>query len=93
MRLNLDHIGQIGLAVADLARAEHFYEEVLGLRKLYRFGELVFFDLAGVRLMLGESADPEAVALHSALYLRCADIALGPSRIGAARRRIRRAGA
>jgi methylmalonyl-CoA/ethylmalonyl-CoA epimerase len=81
MRLNLDHIGQISFAVADIARAERFYQEVLGLRKLYRFGELAFFDLAGVRLMLGESADPEAVARHSALYLKCADIALAQTEL------------
>jgi methylmalonyl-CoA/ethylmalonyl-CoA epimerase len=76
MRLNLDHIGQIAFAVADVDRAERFYEDVLGLRKLYRFGDLVFFDCAGVRLMLSQSPDPDAVARHSALYFRCADIAL-----------------
>jgi methylmalonyl-CoA/ethylmalonyl-CoA epimerase len=75
MRLNLDHIGQIAFAVADTDRAERFYEDVLGLRKLYRFGDLVFFDCAGVRLMLGKSEDQEAINRHSALYFRCADIA------------------
>ena len=49
MRLNLDHIGQIGLAVADVDRAEAFFAEKLCLRKLYRFGDLTFFDCAGVR--------------------------------------------
>jgi catechol 2,3-dioxygenase-like lactoylglutathione lyase family enzyme len=81
MRLNLDHIGQIGFAVADVDRAERFSEDVLGLRKLYRFGDLVFFDCAGVRLMLGQSDDPEAVARHSALYFRCADIALAQAEL------------
>jgi len=76
MRLNLDHIGQIAFAVADADRAERFYEDVLGLRKLYRFGDLVFFDCAGVRLMLAQSDDAAAIASHSALYFRCADIAL-----------------
>jgi methylmalonyl-CoA/ethylmalonyl-CoA epimerase len=49
MLLNLSHIGQIGLAVSDVDRAEKFYETVIGL---YRFGDLTFFDCAGVRLLL-----------------------------------------
>jgi catechol 2,3-dioxygenase-like lactoylglutathione lyase family enzyme len=47
MLLNLSHIGQIGLAVGDVDRAERFYETVIGLRKLYRFVDLTFFDCAG----------------------------------------------
>lgn len=39
-------------AVSDANRAEAFYGETLGLKKLFRFGELVFVDCAGVRLML-----------------------------------------
>ena len=39
MFLNLDHIGQIALAVGDVDRAEAFYRDVLKLRKLYRFGD------------------------------------------------------
>jgi catechol 2,3-dioxygenase-like lactoylglutathione lyase family enzyme len=54
MFLNLDHIGQIALAVADVDRAEVFYADKLKLRKLYRFGDLTFFDCAGVRLMLDQ---------------------------------------
>lgn len=81
MRLNLDHIGQIGFAVSDIDRAELFYERIVGLRKLYRFDDLVFFDCAGVRLMLGQSDDPEAVARHSALYFKCADIALAQAEL------------
>jgi hypothetical protein len=34
VRLNLDHIGQIALAVSDVDGAEAFYENVLKLRKL-----------------------------------------------------------
>ena len=48
MLLNLDHIGQIALAVGDVDRAEAFYRDVLKLRKLYRFGDLTFFDWRGV---------------------------------------------
>jgi catechol 2,3-dioxygenase-like lactoylglutathione lyase family enzyme len=76
MFLNLDHIGQIALAVADVDRAEAFYEEKLKLRKLYRFGNLTFFDCAGVRLMLEKARAPEDLAKASVIYFRCADIAL-----------------
>jgi methylmalonyl-CoA/ethylmalonyl-CoA epimerase len=76
MLLNLSHIGQIALAVADVDRAEAFYEEALGLQKLYRFGDLTFFDCAGVRLMLEKAHAPEDVAHASVIYFRCADIAL-----------------
>ena len=36
MLLNLNHIGQIALPVLDTDRSEAFYENVIGLRKLYR---------------------------------------------------------
>lgn len=76
MLLNLSHIGQIALAVADVDRAEAFYKETLGLQKLYRFGDLTFFDCAGVRLMLEKAHAPEDIARAGVIYFRCADIAL-----------------
>lgn len=76
MHVNLSQIGQIAFATADVNKAEAFYEKVVGLRKLYRFGDLVFFDCAGVRLMISQTDDAEAIAKASALYFRCADIAL-----------------
>jgi len=74
MLLNLSHIGQIALPVTDVDRAEAFYEQVLGLRKLYRFGDLTFFDCAGVRLLLEKSK--EDLKPQGCIYFRCADIAL-----------------
>ena len=81
MRLDLNRIGQIALAVADVDRAETFFAEILGLTRLYRFGDLAFFDCAGVRLMLAKSADPADVARASSLYFRCADIALATAEL------------
>ena len=74
MLLNLSHIGQIALPVADVDRAEAFYERVIGLTKLYRFGDLTFFDCAGVRLLLEKAAGP--ITPRGCIYFRCADIAL-----------------
>ena len=76
MRLDLSRVGQIAISVADVDRAEAFYEGALGLRKLFRFGDLVFFDCAGLRLMIGKAEDPADIARASTLYFRCADIAL-----------------
>jgi len=75
MLLNLNQIGQIALPVSDIDRAEAFYETVLGLRKLYRFGSLTFFDCAGVRLLLEKSNDITGTK-RGCIYFRCADIAL-----------------
>ena len=74
MRLDLSRVGQIALSTVDIDRAERFYEEALGLRKLFRFGALVFFDCAGLRLMIAQSDDAEAIVRASPLYFRCADI-------------------
>lgn len=76
MLLNLNHIGQIALPVSDVDRSEAFYETVIGLRKLYRFGDLSFFDCAGVRLLLEKSYDGSKPPNAGCLYFRCADIAL-----------------
>jgi methylmalonyl-CoA/ethylmalonyl-CoA epimerase len=76
MLLTLGHIGQIGLPVSDTDRSESFYETVLGLKKLYRFGDLAFFDCAGVRLLLDKIGNPADLVPHGCIYFRCADIAL-----------------
>ena len=76
MTLNLSQIGQIALPVTDVDRSEAFYEKVIGLRKLFRFGDLTFFDCAGVRLLLEKVEKPEDLVPQGCLYFRCADIAL-----------------
>jgi methylmalonyl-CoA/ethylmalonyl-CoA epimerase len=72
----LNQISQIARAVSDVDRAEKFYEEVLGLRKLYRFGTLVFFDCAGVRLLLDKPEDGSPITPQGAIYFRVPDIAI-----------------
>jgi methylmalonyl-CoA/ethylmalonyl-CoA epimerase len=75
MALTLGPLGQIALNVADVDRAEAFFADKLGLRKLFRFGKLSFFDCAGVRLLLEQGADPTQRG-GSPLYFRVADIVL-----------------
>jgi methylmalonyl-CoA/ethylmalonyl-CoA epimerase len=73
MTFSLGPVGQVALSVANADRSEAFYSESLGLRKLFRFGGLVFFDCGGLRLMLEHST--EKPALGSPIYFRVADIA------------------
>lgn len=48
----LGPIGQIALSIRDVARAERFYGETLGLPHVFTFGDLAFFDADGTRLYL-----------------------------------------
>ncbi len=65
-------IGQISRAVSDIAQAETWYGTVLGLKHLYTFGKLAFFDCDGVRLLLSETNT--VLLAESLLYLRVEDI-------------------
>ncbi|MET0273223.1 MAG: VOC family protein [Phenylobacterium sp.] len=73
--VTLNQIGQIAIPVANTDRSEQFYEQALGLRKLYRYGDLAFFDCAGVRLMLSPNEDGKAVEPgQGAIYFRVPDL-------------------
>ena len=73
----MNQIGQIALAVSNADRSEAFYEGILGLRKLYRYGDLVFFDCAGVRLMLSPPENGQPVTIgQGAIYFRVPDLLL-----------------
>jgi methylmalonyl-CoA/ethylmalonyl-CoA epimerase len=68
-------IGQIALHVTDADRAEAFYRETLGLTRLYRFGQLVFFDCGGVRLMLDGGHAATLSSFTCCVYFRVENIA------------------
>src|SRR3569833_2284017 len=73
----MNQIGQIAIAVSNTDRSEAFYEQALGLRKLYRYGDLSLFDCAGVRLMLSPPENGAKVEPgQRAIYFRGADLAL-----------------
>ena len=67
-------IGQISRSVKDLDAAVTWYRDVLGLKHLFSFPPLAFFDCGGVRLFL--AGPPEGVADKgdSVLYFRVDDI-------------------
>ena len=50
--LTLSAIGQVSLSIRDVACAERFYGEILGLPHVFTFGDLAFFDAGGVRIYL-----------------------------------------
>ena len=72
--LEITGIGQIAVNVKDLARATAFYRDTLGMRLLYEFPGLAFFDCGGVRLMLARAEKPEFDHPTSTIYYRVADI-------------------
>jgi methylmalonyl-CoA/ethylmalonyl-CoA epimerase len=74
MQVSLNELGQVSLSVDSADEAERFYSEKLGLRKLYRFGNLVFFDCGGVRLFIEQSGITPFVPSSSVLYFRIPDI-------------------
>jgi methylmalonyl-CoA/ethylmalonyl-CoA epimerase len=69
----LASIGQISIAVKDLARAVAFYRDKLQLKLLFEVPNLAFFDCGGVRLMLS-IPENESSAGTSVLYYKVADI-------------------
>jgi DNA-binding CsgD family transcriptional regulator/catechol 2,3-dioxygenase-like lactoylglutathione lyase family enzyme len=70
--LQMGPVGQIARRVKDIAAARQWYGEVLGLKHLYSFGDLAFFDCGGTRLFLSQSPDKEQN--ESILYFRVPDI-------------------
>ena len=70
----LSQIGQIAINVQDVERATAFYRDALGMRFLFAFPGLAFFDCGGVRLMLSRAEDPKLDHPASILYYRVADI-------------------
>jgi predicted enzyme related to lactoylglutathione lyase len=70
----LTKIGQIAVMVKDLERAVAFYRDVLGMRFLFQVPNMAFFDLNGLRLMLGIPETEEFDHPASIVYYDVADI-------------------
>ena len=73
--IGIARIGQIAVNAQDVERAAAFYENVLGLKLLFKAGPgLAFFDCGGVRLMLTKPEKPEHDHPSSILYFAVPDI-------------------
>ena len=73
-RVALDRIGQIAIRALDIGRATRFYRDTLGMRFLFEFPNLAFFDCGGVRLMLSTAESPGFDHPGSVIYYKVADI-------------------
>ncbi|HEX6139570.1 MAG TPA: LuxR C-terminal-related transcriptional regulator [Candidatus Limnocylindria bacterium] len=76
----LGPIGQVSLSIRDVARAERFYGETLGLPHVFTFGDLAFFDAGGLRIYLHRKDEAEW-SPGSILYFRVDDIAAAPAQL------------
>ena len=74
----LSRVGQIFMPVGELARAIAFYRDVLGMKFLFEVPRMAFFDLDGIRLMLGERED-ESTNPGSILYYPVEDLSAAHS--------------
>jgi len=66
-------IGQIAFSVANVERAIAFYRDTLGMKFLFQFPNLGFFDCDGIRLMLSSGEQPPG-ASGSVVYFKVPDI-------------------
>jgi DNA-binding CsgD family transcriptional regulator/catechol 2,3-dioxygenase-like lactoylglutathione lyase family enzyme len=69
--VKLGALAQVSRTVRDIKESEAWYGKTLGLRHLYTFGSLAFFDCGGTRLYLHAQEQPTP---ESILYLRVDDI-------------------
>ena len=71
---------QVGLSCRDLDRARTFYRDVLGLPLRFEAGGMMFFQLEGLRLMVGKEHQPGSPIGGSLVYFDAPDIdILGPA--------------
>jgi len=71
--LGLSTIGQILVPVRDVERATAFYRDVLGMRFLFSYPGMAFFDADGIRLYLSEPESP-GFGGKATIYFRVPDI-------------------
>ena len=69
----LTTIGQVLVPVTDVARATSFYRDQLGMRFLFAYPGMAFFDAGGVRLYLAEPEAPEFRGVAT-IYYRVTDL-------------------
>ena len=69
----LSTLGQILVPVTDAERATAFYRDQLGMRFLFAFPGIAFFDADGVRIYLAQPEAPD-FAGRATLYFKVPDI-------------------
>jgi methylmalonyl-CoA/ethylmalonyl-CoA epimerase len=80
--IGISRVGQIAINAHDVERAAAFYQDMLGLKLLFKAGPgLAFFDCGGVRLMLTRPERPEFDHASSILYFAVPDIQAAHARM------------
>ena len=80
--VGITRIGQIQIRAGDVERAANFYENVLGLKLLFKAPPgLAFFDCGGVRLMLERPTKAAFDHGGSILYFAVPDIQAARARL------------
>ena len=80
--IGISRVGQIAIHAHDVERAATFYQDVLGIKLLFKAGPgLAFFECGGVRLMLTRPEKPEFDHPGSILYFSVPDIQVAYSRM------------
>ena len=70
----LGRIGQIALTVHDMDRSVAFWRDTVGLKFMFQAPNVAFFDVAGVRLMLGSPESPDVKPAGTTLYFEVEDL-------------------
>ena len=81
--LTIRALGQVSLLVTDIARAEAFYRDTLGLPHLFTFGDLAFFQAGETRLFL-RAVPQDQWHAGSILYLAVDEIGAAHAALGEA---------
>jgi methylmalonyl-CoA/ethylmalonyl-CoA epimerase len=71
--VHIDCIGQIAIAVSDLTRSKHFYQNTLGMKFLFDAGRMAFYQCGAIRIMISASGDPVSPG-GTILYFKVADL-------------------
>ena len=75
MSVHIVKIGQVAIAITDLAKSVHFYRDILGLELLFETPSgLAFFNCGGTRLMLTTLQGKEEDHKTSVIYYQVSDM-------------------
>jgi methylmalonyl-CoA/ethylmalonyl-CoA epimerase len=70
----INRIEQIHLPVKNLKAATEYYRDTLGLAFMFEASNMAFFNVGGIRLMIGEINSPEQKPGSSIVYFNVADV-------------------
>lgn len=67
---------QVAFTCRDLDRSRSFYRDTLGLSLMFEAGNMLFFQLEGLRLMVGKEENPGSPIGGAVIYFDAPDIDL-----------------